>query len=52
VHRKRWIRLRDQIINFNCVPTPSTTKIILRRPKNTKISNPYPETYRRCEKNT
>jgi hypothetical protein len=24
-------------------------KIILKRPKNTKISNPYPETYRRCK---
>jgi hypothetical protein len=51
VHRKWWIRSRDQIVNLNCLPTPSIPKI-LRRPKNTKISNPYPETYRRCEKLT
>jgi hypothetical protein len=47
-----WIRSRDQIVNPNCLPTPSIfyPKKILRRPKNTKISNPYLETYRRCEK--
>jgi hypothetical protein len=29
-----------------------TPKKILKRPKNIKISNPYPEMYRRCEKIT
>jgi hypothetical protein len=51
VHRKWWIRSRDQIVNLNCLPIPSNPKKILKRPKNTKISNPYPEMYRRCEKN-
>jgi hypothetical protein len=52
VHRKWWIRLSDQIVNLNCLPTPSIHKKILKLPKNTKISNPYLETYRRCDKIT
>jgi hypothetical protein len=33
VHRKWWIRSRDQIVNLNCLPTPSNPKKILKRPK-------------------
>jgi hypothetical protein len=52
VHRKGWIRLRDQMINLNYPSNTIYPKKILKRPKNTKISNSYPETYRRCEKIT
>jgi hypothetical protein len=31
VHRKGWVRSRDQIVNPNCLPTPSI-------PKNLKMS--------------